>query len=102
LLSDPAIWALFVIREDHLAPILPFAAMLPTRLGSRYRLDFLTRDQAKEAMRETALTGDRQFQSQALNLLVENLAAISQNPDGSYRETLEAGAYVEPMRSWFR
>jgi len=99
LLSDPAIWALFIIREDYLAPLLSFAAMLPTHLRTRYRLDFLTREQAKEAMRETALTGDRLFQPQALNLLVENLAAIRiQNPDGSYRETVEAGAYVEPMQ----
>jgi len=99
LFSDPQIWALIVIREDFLAPLLPHFAQLPTHLRIRYRLDFLNIDQAKETMRETALTGGRKFPDDALNALFNNLAAIKvQNPDGSYAEEPVIGNYVEPMQ----
>ena len=38
LLALPHIWALIIIREDFLAPLLPYFATLPTHLRHRYRL----------------------------------------------------------------
>jgi hypothetical protein len=50
LLQDARIWALFVLREDYLAPLDPFCRLLPTHLQNRYRIDLLQRGTAKEAM----------------------------------------------------
>ena len=99
LLSDPSIWALFVVREDFLAPLLPLFAILPTHIRTRYRLDFLNTDQATLAIDETAQSVRRKLHPKAVGTLVRNLAAIRvQNPDGSYSEESVDGAYVEPLQ----
>lgn len=40
LLYDPGIWAIFVLREDYLAALQPYARQVPTYLQNRYRIDF--------------------------------------------------------------
>ena len=96
LLHDPTVWALFVMREDYLAPLLPFAAMLATHLRTRYRLDLLTREQARQAMWGTAHAAaqereskvGREFTEGALKMLADNLA--------------ECGCRIRTDRSPFR
>jgi hypothetical protein len=97
LLSDPGIWALFVIREDFLAPLLPLAALLPTHLRARYRLELLDLPRAEIVLRETAREEKREFEPEALTKLVHDLSLVKvQQADGSYRE--EPGGVVEPMQ----
>ncbi len=98
LLSHPRVWALFAVREDYLAPLLPFLPQLPTHLRTRCRLDLLTRAQASEAMAGTAAEGGRSFRDSALSALTANLAAVRvQNPDGSVHPQPIPGEHVEPM-----
>src|SRR5206468_2636904 len=39
-------WAIFVMREDMIAGLDPYLPLLPTGLGTRFRLDLLTREPA--------------------------------------------------------
>jgi hypothetical protein len=50
LLLRRDVWALFMIREDYLAPLDLYRPLLPTQLRSRFRLDLLGLDAAREAI----------------------------------------------------
>lgn len=94
-LRDPTIWALFVLREDYLAPLDPYARQVPTHLKNRYRMDLLDLDGARKAMVLPAERGGRTFP--AADGLLHDLATVKiQQPDGSFRE--ETGNYVEPVQ----
>jgi hypothetical protein len=96
MLIDPGVWALLVLREDYLALLDPYAQLIPTHFRNRYRLELLSREQAKESIGEIALTGGRSFTEGALNELVANLAATQvQSYDGSF--VRQEGEYVEPL-----
>jgi WD40 repeat protein len=95
-LANSNVWALFAVREDMLAPILDLGQILPTAFKQTFRLDFLSKENAQEVIRETAQLGGYQFENEALDRLVTDLATINvQNPDGTF--TSQAGEYVEPL-----
>ncbi|MCP4657025.1 MAG: ATP-binding protein, partial [bacterium] len=50
LLRNPRVWALFILREEYLAPLDPYVRRLPTQLQNRFRIDLLSPEAAKEAM----------------------------------------------------
>ncbi|MEM8932735.1 MAG: WD40 repeat domain-containing protein, partial [Acidobacteriota bacterium] len=95
LLRDPRIWALFVLREDFLAPLDPYAARVPTHLENRFRIDLLGLDGAREAIEQPARAGGREFP--AAGRLIHDLATRKvQQADGSFVE--EVGIHVEPVQ----
>jgi WD40 repeat protein len=95
LLRNPRVWALFVLREDYLAPLDPYARQVPTHLKNRFRIDLLGLAAAREAMVEPALEGGREFP--AVDELVHDLATMKvQQPDGTFIE--ETGQHVEPVQ----
>lgn len=95
LMRDPRIWALFVLREDFLAPLHPYAARVPTHLENRFRIDLLDLDGAREAIVRPARVGGREFP--AADRLVRDLATRKvQQADGSFVE--EVGTHVEPVQ----
>ncbi len=95
LLRNPRVWALFVLREDYLAPLDPFLRRVPTNLKNRFRIDLLSLDGAREAMVQPALAGGREFP--AADRLLRDLATMKvQRPDGSFAEQI--GRYVEPVQ----
>ena len=49
LLRNPRVWALFVLREDYLVALDPYALQVPTHLENRYRIDFLGLAAARSA-----------------------------------------------------
>ncbi len=94
-LRDPDVWALFVLREDYLASLDPYAQRVPTHLKNRFRIDLLSRRAAREAIVETAQDGGREFP--AADLLVDDLRTMQvQQPDGSF--VAEKGLHVEPVQ----
>src|SRR5271168_1791257 len=96
LLQDPQIWAVFVIREDYLASFDPYSDEIPTHLKNRFRLDLLRRTAAQQAIRSSAESGGREFETQALWRLVSDLAMIKvQQPGGDFKS--EPGPYIEPL-----
>lgn len=97
LLHDPRISALFVLREDYLAPLDPFARQVPTQFKNRFRLDLLGREAAAEAIAEPARQAGRTFDPEALEALVRDLATTQvQQVDGTFRS--ELGEHVEPVQ----
>ena len=97
MLRDPSIWALFILREDYLAPLDPYRRLLPTQLQNRYRIDRLTREMAIQAIERPVETTSRKYAPGVVETLADNLAKIKlQQPDGSFRE--EPGVYVEPLQ----
>ena len=96
LLLDTRIWAVFALREDYLAPLDPYAELLPTYFRNRFRLDLLRRNAAAEAIRLPVERAGRQFAPQALAKLVSDLAMMQvQQPGGEFKS--EAGPYIEPL-----
>jgi len=97
LLTDPTIWALFVLREDYLAPLDPYAALVPTHLQNRYRLDRLTRAMAMEAIERPTRETERKYAAGVVQTLVDNLATVTvQQLVGPAKEVV--GDYVEPLQ----
>jgi len=97
LLHDSGIWALFILREDYLAPLDSYARLIPTYFHNRYHLDRLARDMAAQAIANPTLDSPRKYAEGVVDKLVNNLAAVKiPQPDGSLCE--EAGKYVEPLQ----
>jgi WD40 repeat protein len=97
-LRDPLIWALLILREDFLAPLDPFARLVPTYLQKRYRLDRLRRDMAAQAIEGPTRTGTRKYAPGVVESLVNNLARVKvQRADGVIDENV-IGEYVEPLQ----
>lgn len=95
LLQDPTIWALLSLREDYLAALDPYAALIPTHLRHRFRIDLLGLAAAKEAIVGPAV--DRAWAPAAVDRLVHDLAMVKlQQPDGSFVE--QVGLHVEPVQ----
>ncbi len=95
LLRDPWVWALFVLREEYLVALDPYARHIPTHLTNRFRIDLLGLDAAREAMVNPAHDAGRAFP--AAEQLVHDLATLKvQQSDGSFAE--ETGPYVEPVQ----
>ncbi|QHT55214.1 hypothetical protein GXP71_03335 [Cellulomonas sp. H30R-01] len=90
------LWALFAIREDHLAALEPYLRAVPTRLRTRYRLDLLTADEAFDAVVRPAQDAGVEFRAEAAHALVDDLRQVrAQRLDGTV-DVL--GAYVEPVQ----
>jgi WD40 repeat protein len=90
-------WALFTLREDHLAGFDRFRPLIPTRLATSFRLEFLSREAAALAIRKTADVGGVGFTEEAAEQLVRDLSLVRvQQPDGSSKET--PGVEIEPVQ----
>jgi tetratricopeptide (TPR) repeat protein len=97
MLRDPGIWALFILREDYLAPLDAYRRLLPTQLQNRYRIDRLTREMAIQVIERPIEPTARKYALGVVETLADNLAKVKiQQPDGSFRE--EPGVYVEPLQ----
>lgn len=90
-------WALFAMREDYLGPLEPYLHWLPSHLTTRFRLDFLDRDNARAAITGPAAAGGIPFADDAADQLVDDLRRVQvQQLDGSIGQ--ELGSYVEPVQ----
>ena len=97
LLSDSRIWALFIMREDYLAPLDPYLRLVPTHFQNRYRIDRLKTDMATEAIVRPTENLKRKYDPEAVELLVNNLATVNaQQLDGTFAD--QVGDYVEPLQ----
>ena len=95
-LKESYVWALFGLREEYLARLDPYRDDVPTRLGNTFRIDLLTVEAAKEAIRRPAEEAGRAFARDAAERLASDLAMVSvQQPDGSSEKV--RGDRVEPL-----
>jgi WD40 repeat protein len=88
-------WALFAMREEHVAALDPYLHLIPTRLATTFRLGLLGHAAAKEAIQRPAAAERVGFTSPAADTLIADLSAVKL-PDG----TVQAGAlpFVEPVQ----
>ena len=103
---DPLLRVVFVIREDYLAQLDPFAAFLPERLKPRFRLERLDKDAAFEAIKgplEEAKAYvdekliDKLFDEGIINKLIEDLLKIRVETFGGESREIN-GQFVEPIQ----
>jgi WD40 repeat protein len=86
----------FALREDFLAPLVPYAQQVPTHLRTRFRIDLLTHEAAHEAIVRPA-SGGRVWSEEAALKVVRDLAVVKlQQTDGGFVERV--GPHVEPVQ----
>jgi pSer/pThr/pTyr-binding forkhead associated (FHA) protein len=88
-------WALFSMREEHIAALEPYRDLIPTRLRSDYRIDLLNYEPAQEAMRKTTELAHVVFEEDAARRLADDLRRVKvQRSETQFEEQL--GPTVEP------
>jgi energy-coupling factor transporter ATP-binding protein EcfA2 len=96
VLRDHRYYGLFVVREDYLGSIQPFARLLPTGLGSQFRLMPLNSEEAFAAIQEPARRQGVDFSPSAVQILVDGLRrAAIQNQDGTKGSVMST--YIDPF-----
>ena len=95
-LQQRSIWALFAMREDYVAALDPYLHVIPTRLNSRFRLDFLTREGAREAIQQPPSAAGRPFAPAEENgQPVDPVSLLLDDLEGAVGP-LQSG-YIEPL-----
>ena len=98
-LRDRSRWALFSMREEFVAGLDPYLRPIPTRFdkGHRYRLDLLSPEAAREAMKEPARTAGVEFTDTAADKLIDDLRSVRvQQGDGT--TVAVPGDMIEPVQ----
>lgn len=97
VLKQRGIWAVFAIREDHLAALDPYRRLLPTRLTTTYRLDLLGTDAAIAAIQAPARAHGVEFTDPAARKLVDDLSIIKVARPGGGVDMMP-GRHVEAVQ----
>jgi hypothetical protein len=98
LLSTEPVWALLSMREDYMGGLDRYLRFLPGLLRSRYRLDFLTVDDARLAMQVPANQQRVEFKAEAADALIDRLTVVQvQRPGEEVLHGVKA-PYVEPFQ----
>lgn len=93
---DERIAAIIAMREEWLGELEPYARLLPTRLGRRYRLEPLTPAGALEAIRRPADSRGAIFTQPAADRLLNSLLQVRvSHPRGE--PVTRSGTTVEPL-----
>lgn len=95
-LYDVRVWVLFSMRDDFIGGLEPYLDYIPDRLSMRYRLEFLSTENALEAITRPTVEFGVTFQKRAARKLVDNLRTVTIPDLDSQRE--EKGLYVEPIQ----
>lgn len=95
-LRDRSRWALLAMREDFIALLDPYLALVPKRLSSRFRLDLLGVEAARTAMRLPAQRQGVAFSTDAANHLIDDLRRVRVQRGAQVIE--ELGPYIEPVQ----
>lgn len=97
LAADNLLWVVFVVREDYLARLDPYAPLLPDKLRTHFRLEPLDREAALAAVTEPLRGTGRSFGPGVAEALVEDLLRIRTETDtGQVIET--SGEFVDPVQ----
>ena len=76
LADYPQLSLLLSMREDYIARLDSYAAQMPDRLRTRFRMERLTADGALAAVKEPAAQAGRPFEPGVAEVLVDNLRRI--------------------------
>lgn len=90
-------YALFSMREDHVASLAPYVRALPTRLKVTFQLELLGAAAAMQAAQMPAQAAGVAFTEAAARRMIDDLRQVKvQAADGS--TTVELGPFVEPVQ----
>jgi WD40 repeat protein len=90
-------WALFSMREEYVGGLDRYVRRVPTHLAVNYRLDFLERKAALQAVQGPVAKLPVTFSNDAAEELVDDLSMTWAYRSGSGRERRQ-GPYVEPVQ----
>ncbi len=97
LKADQQLWTLCAIREEYVISIEPYIESIPRRLRARYRLPFLDRQAAFDAMCAPAEQAGVTFTQLAAEQLASDLSrVIVRQPDSSL--VFQEGPFIEPVQ----
>ncbi len=94
LRADPNLWIVLTLREDYVASLDPYAALVTNKLQARYRMERMDVDAALEAVRKPAELGGRPFAPGVAEALVDDLRQIRM----AGQVGAVPGQYVEPVQ----
>lgn len=99
LAANPQLSLLLSMREDYIANLDFYAAQLPDRLRTRFRIERLSEKDALDAITGPAAAAGRPFDTGVAEALVDNLRRVQLGqPDSEMpRVTLALGTYIEPV-----
>lgn len=90
-------WALFAMREEYVAGLDNYLRAIPTHLDTRFRLDLLGVNAARQSIRRPAEEAGVTFETDAADKLIDDLRQVqTQQPDGTV--VSQPGPYVEPVQ----
>jgi hypothetical protein len=98
VLRDRNRWAIFAMREEYVAALDPYLRSMPTRLGTRYRLDLLGPSAALDAIREPAKLEGVDFTHQAAAIVIDDLRRIRVSKPGGGGTEDALGPHIEPVQ----
>jgi len=92
--ADPQLWVVLVMREEYVAALDPYAALVTNKLRARYYMERMSGNAALQAITRPAADVDLSFAPGVAEVLVNNLQQI-RVPGQS---ATQAGQYVEPVQ----
>lgn len=96
VLNTPDQWALFTLREEFIAGLDSYLRFIPGALSTRFRLEPLNAETAREYITRAAAEAGVVFTEAAVKTLVDKLRTVHiQLPDGSTETRLSP--YLEPL-----
>jgi hypothetical protein len=96
-LQDGRVWTLISMREDYMGGLDRFVRYIPGHLRTTYRLDFLDRAAAKEAIQRPARQRGVEFTDDAAAELVTRLGKVLVQRPCHDTQEVEA-PYVQPVQ----
>ncbi len=92
--EDPSLWVVLTLREEYVAALDPYAALMSDKLRARYYMQRLGTKAALDAIRRPAEAAGRPFAPDVAEALVKNLCQMRMPG----QEALVEGEYVEPVQ----
>jgi formylglycine-generating enzyme required for sulfatase activity len=88
--DDPLLWVVLTLREDYVAALDPYAALLTNRLTDRYYMQRMGYRAAMEAIQRPAELANRPFTAEAAQTLTDNLRQLKGGQ--------ALGQFIEPVQ----
>jgi hypothetical protein len=95
--DDPLLRVVFIMREDYIAQLDPYASILPEKLRIRFRLERLREKPALLAVKGPLRNTQRSFAEGVAEKLVEELQKIRVETAAGKWETV-TGEFIEPVQ----
>jgi hypothetical protein len=94
----PELGVTFVMREDHVAAVEPYAPLMPRWLRARFRMERLGYEGALAAVKQPAAQAGYPFDEGIAERLVDNLRRIRAQRHAAVDDKPPLGPYVEPVQ----